>query len=204
MITEELENAREEGEMRGVIWNGLGYANWQPIVTLGPAMKASLSREIRYKTCANGAIDPSSEDGRDVAGSRYGTTATVEILQGGQNWRQWGVQGVPRKRREAVVSQISGHFWREEAVSKEGGWKKVLHPLWREINRKGGATEREQQKFLRCFEKLDAKEADQFVRLFRQGPAIEPEWVPMRTVRWKKGSEQEGGGGRGKTLPACN
>ena len=177
MIERELEEAGENGEMRGVIWNGLGYSTWNLSREALKRMKPLLKREVRYPDCARGGVDPSSEDGRDVGASRYATSATMEIQHDGASWESWGVRGVPVSRREQITKQVCGHFWREKEVAERKGWRKVLRPMWDEILAgEEQPTEAEQRKLLLCFEKLAKEEAAEFAERFEKGPPVEPEW----------------------------
>ena len=169
-VVAELDRAGAEGRMRQVIWNALGYAAWNNrrlALTLGD----SLRQEVRYREKAG------DDETKDTGASRYATTATAELLEGHGSWKDWAIGGVEIRRRERIVNQICGHMWREENVAKRGGWKKVVRPLWDEILEEGGGTtEMEQGSFLRCFEKLDSKEAEEFAERFGRGPAVLPEW----------------------------
>ena len=176
MVVDELKKAGESGEMRCVLWNGLGYAQWQYGVMV-KLLKEALEQEVRYEKAPNEKERGFGGTREDTGANRFGTAATGKILFDEGDWKEWGVTGVPTQRRARIVQKVCGHFWREKEVPKAGGWKKVVKPLWEEIlTEKGQPTTDEQQAFLLCFEKLNGEEAQAFAKLFRAGPPVEPKW----------------------------
>ena len=179
VVVEELAQAGENGKMRSVLWDGLGFAAWKyPIMV--EALKERLVQEVRYPEAPNGA-GKGEGSSRDTAAKRFGTCATGQVVFGGDEWRAWTLEGVPASRRERIVRQICSHFDREEEVRSAGGWEKVVKPMWDEIltlQSVGGdaVTPREQRAMLECFDKLDTDQAEEFATRFAKGPPVEPEW----------------------------
>ena len=131
MVVEELAQAGENGKMRSVLWDGLGFAAWKyPIMV--EALKERLEQEVRYSEAPNGAGKREGSS-RDTAAKRFGTCATGQVVFGGDEWRDWTLEGVPASRRERIVGQVCSHFDREEEVRSAGGWEKVVKPMWDEI-----------------------------------------------------------------------
>ena len=175
-LVKRLNEAGEHDVMRGVLWNGLAYANWHYSATID-MLKPALCREIRFARAPNEGERGFGGAREDTAADRYGYAMAASIVFGGEEYMDWGLAGIPEKRRTRIVKKICGLFWRGEEW-QGNGWKGVLEPMWRQLveGPGPGTTPGEQEAFLMCFPYLDREQQSTFKTLFERGPRVTPEY----------------------------
>lgn len=168
-VVEPAERAGEHSEERREWWTGLAYAHWDANVYA--AMARALKREIGFR---EPRVRDRGESVDDTAARRYGAWIIEKVLQQGKDYEGIELEEIHEERRESVVRQVCGMYWRERELQREGAWEKVVRPLWAEVLERNGPTEEEQSAFLECFPFIGEREQGEFAERFVQGPAVAP------------------------------
>ena len=174
-LVRRLNEVGEHDVMRGVLWNGLAYADWEYSATVN-MLKPALRREMQFADAPNEGERGFGGAREDTAADRYGYAMAGSVVFGGEEYADWGLIGIPVKRRTKIVKKVCGLFWRGEDWQKDG-WEKVLEPMWHQLVEDPGSdtTSEEQEAFLMCFPYLDREEQSAFKTLFARGPGVIPE-----------------------------
>ena len=168
-VVKQIETVSEYGEERREWWTGLEYANWDPMTFT--KMDKALSRELRFP-------EPRHRDGGersdDTAARIYAVGICRRILDSEKAYTGRELDGIGRGRRDSIVREICGMYWRQKNFRKKMGWEKVVNPMWEEILRNGGASKKEQAALLECFSFIGKGQQEEFRERFVKGPPVEP------------------------------
>lgn len=169
-VVKQIEAVSEYAEERREWWTGLEYATWDQVTFT--KMDRALSREVR---CPEPSRRYGGESSDDTAARIYAEGICRHILEGEREYTGRELNGIRLARRESIVREICGMYWREKVFQEKMGWEKVVSPMWEEILKNGGASEKEQAALLECFSFISNGQQEEFRERFVMGPPVEPD-----------------------------
>ena len=168
-VVKRIETVSEYSEERREWWTGLEYAAWDQMIFT--KMDKALIRELRFPEPRHRGRGGCSDD---TAARIYAVGICRRILEGEKGYGGRELEGICRGRRESIVGEICGMYWREKDFQRKMGWEKVVNPMWGEILQNGGASKKEQAALLECFSFISKGQQEEFRERFVMGPPVEP------------------------------